>query len=172
MPACRIFLERIGLIPYLKRVLSEDLDLMHPKERLGLLAGTLSVKYETKRTQGVEPQRWECAARVGDEEVDVEEKSEEAFWLKRYEREVSLIIGWIQATQDDQNVSARAQSPGQLLHSSIVLGCRESPHEYSSIAEDYPQHQYSLKQIYDDGDMLLWGKGVFSRQQYDQITRF
>ncbi|KMU77858.1 hypothetical protein CISG_06701 [Coccidioides immitis RMSCC 3703] len=69
MPACRIFLERIGLIPYLKRVLSEDLDLMHPKERLGLLAGTLSVKYETKRTQGVEPQRWECAARVGDEEV-------------------------------------------------------------------------------------------------------
>ncbi|EER25487.1 Type III restriction enzyme, res subunit family protein [Coccidioides posadasii C735 delta SOWgp] len=69
MPACRIFLECIGLIPYLKRVLSEDLDLMHPKERLGLLAGTLSVKYETKRTQGVEPQRWECAARVGDEEV-------------------------------------------------------------------------------------------------------
>ena len=36
LAACTAFLERLGLIPYLRRVLeSEDLALLHPKEELG-----------------------------------------------------------------------------------------------------------------------------------------
>ncbi|EEP81419.1 predicted protein [Uncinocarpus reesii 1704] len=69
MSACEAFLERIGLMRYVRRVLSENIDFMHPKQRLGHLANALSVRYETKQTLESEARRWECTVRVGDEEI-------------------------------------------------------------------------------------------------------
>ncbi|KAI1921597.1 Dicer-like protein 2 [Ophidiomyces ophidiicola] len=69
MDACRIFLQRIGLMSYLGRVLTEDIDFMHPKQRLGQLANTLPVRYETKSIRDQEGERWECTVWVADEEI-------------------------------------------------------------------------------------------------------
>ncbi len=42
---CQEFLERIGLLRYLRRIVAEDIDIMHPKERLGIVAGNSKVRY-------------------------------------------------------------------------------------------------------------------------------
>lgn len=45
--ACREFLERLGLLKYLRRIMAENADVMHPKERLGIVAGNYEVRYLT-----------------------------------------------------------------------------------------------------------------------------
>ena len=42
---CLTFLERIGITTYLRRVLNTKVDCLHPKERLGILAGSNKVRY-------------------------------------------------------------------------------------------------------------------------------
>ncbi|EGD99987.1 hypothetical protein TESG_07315 [Trichophyton tonsurans CBS 112818] len=69
--ACQKFLARIGLMDYLQRVLEEDgIDFMHPKQRLGVVAQSLSVKYVVSGVH-VKPgvTQWKCQVLVGDEEI-------------------------------------------------------------------------------------------------------
>ncbi|KAF2966518.1 hypothetical protein GQX73_g7057 [Xylaria multiplex] len=50
MEACKEVVERIGILPLLRRILSENVDVRHPKNKLGELAGRdgSTVKYETE----------------------------------------------------------------------------------------------------------------------------
>ncbi|KAL8863288.1 MAG: hypothetical protein Q9178_000663 [Gyalolechia marmorata] len=70
---CEDFLETLGLMGYLRRLLEGGVALYHPKEELGQLADTESVKYEVFREedgQGVwEERRLGCTVWVGDREV-------------------------------------------------------------------------------------------------------
>lgn len=45
LAACEAFLDRLGIMTYLRRIICEDVALLHPKEKLGQLAGTETVKY-------------------------------------------------------------------------------------------------------------------------------
>lgn len=83
MDACHAFLERVGLMKYLRRVLHEDIDVMHPKERLGVIAGKRNLKVlylpervrpeddgeEVNGDRDGDARRWKCLVRVGGEDV-------------------------------------------------------------------------------------------------------
>lgn len=43
---CERVIERMGILPYMRRILNDNVEVWHPKERLGLLAGNETVKYE------------------------------------------------------------------------------------------------------------------------------
>ena len=51
--ACEAFLERLGILPYLRRVMEREgegaVAMKHPKEELGVVADTKTVKYEVLR---------------------------------------------------------------------------------------------------------------------------
>ncbi|QSS61148.1 dicer-like protein [Histoplasma capsulatum] len=73
LDACTAFLERIGLMKFLRRMLvDEDMDLMHPKQRLGQEVGTRKVRYEAEHVVDEEGGigtlgYWTCKVFVGDE---------------------------------------------------------------------------------------------------------
>lgn len=72
--ACTHFLDVLGVMPYLRRVISGEVALMHPKEELGVLAKTEKVKYVRDREVGEEDQEVEgpgltCTVWVGEREV-------------------------------------------------------------------------------------------------------
>lgn len=46
---CEAVVERIGITPYLRRMLDEGIDVIHPKNKLGEMAGQKTVKYEVGR---------------------------------------------------------------------------------------------------------------------------
>ncbi|KAI0426631.1 RNase3 domain-containing protein [Xylaria sp. FL1042] len=50
MEQCKEVVERIGILPYLRRMLSDNVDVRHPKNRLGELVGRdgSTVRYETE----------------------------------------------------------------------------------------------------------------------------
>ena len=66
--ACEDFLERIGFLRLLRRFLHDDVDCLHPKERLGHLASRQTIHYDTKEENG----RYSCQVRIGTE-ADVTE---------------------------------------------------------------------------------------------------
>jgi dsRNA-specific ribonuclease len=43
---CHEILERAKILPYLQRIINEGLHTLHPKEELGMLADTLTVRYD------------------------------------------------------------------------------------------------------------------------------
>ncbi|KKY21399.1 putative dicer-like protein 2 [Phaeomoniella chlamydospora] len=45
LSACRAWLRTLGLLPYLERILDEEIDCVHPKMKLGILAGGRKVRY-------------------------------------------------------------------------------------------------------------------------------
>jgi len=65
---CEVFLERIGLLSILVRLLEDGVDCSHPKSRLGLLAASKSVVYHTSQTQD---KNWASFVVVGDEAIGV-----------------------------------------------------------------------------------------------------
>jgi dsRNA-specific ribonuclease len=74
MEACHRFLEKIGLLPYMRHILSVKIDLLHPKERVGHVAQSLRVLYDTRREPAPDHDnkkrcRWLCNLSVGDEVV-------------------------------------------------------------------------------------------------------
>ncbi|KAL8953898.1 MAG: hypothetical protein Q9222_000272 [Ikaeria aurantiellina] len=71
LAACETFLERSGVMGYLRRLLQENMELYHPKEELGQLADTESVRYEVFRTEGGENEEKKlgCVVMVGEREV-------------------------------------------------------------------------------------------------------
>ncbi|OJD18331.1 hypothetical protein AJ78_01644 [Emergomyces pasteurianus Ep9510] len=83
LDACTAFLERIGLMKFLRRMLAEDdMDIMHPKQRLGQEVGRMKVRYETMHVVDVEKEGalgyWACKVYVDDECV-VEENDGVSF---------------------------------------------------------------------------------------------
>ncbi|KKZ62243.1 hypothetical protein EMCG_00410 [[Emmonsia] crescens] len=72
LDACTVFLERIGLMKFLRRMLLEEgMDIMHPKQRLGQEVGRMKVHYETVHVVDEEDVcalgYWTCRLFVGDE---------------------------------------------------------------------------------------------------------
>ncbi|ERF76327.1 hypothetical protein EPUS_04185 [Endocarpon pusillum Z07020] len=64
---CREFLERIGLLRYLRRIIAEEFDIMHPKERLGIVAGNSKVRYVTVSKIVDAAAHYSCTVFVDDE---------------------------------------------------------------------------------------------------------
>ena len=54
MQACANVLKTIGLLPYGRRILNEQIKCMQPKEELGILAGNNKVRYVVRRDCGTE----------------------------------------------------------------------------------------------------------------------
>lgn len=89
LAACEAFLDRLGIMTYLRRILREDIALLHPKEKLGQLADAETVKYICQREitgerfmiekgagdedveEGVKegPGRWTCVVKIGKREI-------------------------------------------------------------------------------------------------------
>ena len=68
---CESFLEHLGLMPYLGRVLNSDIAVLHPKEELGHLAGQDTVRYVLGK-EGEEEEREErltCTVIVGERPI-------------------------------------------------------------------------------------------------------
>ncbi|KAI0407085.1 RNase3 domain-containing protein [Xylaria palmicola] len=53
MEACKQVVERVGILPYLRRIISEKIDVRHPKAKLGELVGQdgMTVRYEAEVRQ-------------------------------------------------------------------------------------------------------------------------
>lgn len=69
---CRTFLERLGLMDHLHRLLIEsDVNLEHPKVRLGILAGTANVSYRTIQSaaNSDKNRQIECTVKLDDREI-------------------------------------------------------------------------------------------------------
>ncbi|KAL8734695.1 MAG: hypothetical protein Q9166_001351 [cf. Caloplaca sp. 2 TL-2023] len=71
LAACEAFLERLGVMGYLRRLLEGGVALYHPKEELGQLADTESVRYEVSREDEGEGEekRLRCVVWIGEREV-------------------------------------------------------------------------------------------------------
>ncbi|ODH15088.1 hypothetical protein ACO22_06474 [Paracoccidioides brasiliensis] len=71
LDACAAFLERIGLMNFLRRILQDEIDIMHPKQRLGEMVGQMQVRYETvhvvEEEGGDALGHWTCKVFVDDE---------------------------------------------------------------------------------------------------------
>ncbi|KAL8749859.1 MAG: hypothetical protein Q9184_006637, partial [Pyrenodesmia sp. 2 TL-2023] len=68
LAACEAFLEKLGVMGYLRRLLQGGVALYHPKEELGQLADTESVRYEVFR-QKEEEKRLGCVVWIGERKV-------------------------------------------------------------------------------------------------------
>ncbi|KAL9596168.1 MAG: hypothetical protein Q9219_005988 [cf. Caloplaca sp. 3 TL-2023] len=68
LTACEAFLEKLGVMGYLRRLLQGGMALYHPKEELGQLADTETVRYEIFREEG-EEKKLSCVVLVGEREV-------------------------------------------------------------------------------------------------------
>lgn len=68
---CTEIVERIGILPYLRRILKDGVHILHPKEELGMLADTESVRYVISSKNGDvnEGRVFLCTVFVGDVEV-------------------------------------------------------------------------------------------------------
>ena len=70
---CKGLIERMGMLPYLRRILKDQVHVLHPKEEIGMLADTESVKYVIAMRKNTslegETREYLCKVYVGDEEV-------------------------------------------------------------------------------------------------------
>lgn len=72
LAACEAFLQTLGVLPYLRRLLAGGVALYHPKEELGQLADTETVRYEVFREEGEVKEgekRLGCVVRVGERDI-------------------------------------------------------------------------------------------------------
>jgi dsRNA-specific ribonuclease len=51
MEVCEGLVERIGILPYLRRMLANNVDVAHPKNRLGEFIGAKTLRYEVSREE-------------------------------------------------------------------------------------------------------------------------
>lgn len=70
---CQGIVERMGILPYMRRILRDGVQVWHPKEEIGVLANTETVKYVIERRKvevadGEGREYW-CKVFVGEEEV-------------------------------------------------------------------------------------------------------
>ena len=66
---CESFLEHLGLMAYLRRVLENDIALLHPKEELGQLADQEKVSYILGKQSAEGAERLTCAVIMGDRQL-------------------------------------------------------------------------------------------------------
>ncbi|TAQ90330.1 hypothetical protein B7494_g1341 [Chlorociboria aeruginascens] len=68
--ACQSVMERMGILPYLRRILKDNVHIPHPKEEIGILADTETVKYviESEKNKD-EGKTYTCKVFVGGKEV-------------------------------------------------------------------------------------------------------
>jgi dsRNA-specific ribonuclease len=73
LAACEAFLARIGLVSYLNRLLTDNVDVQHPKSLLGQIAGSEGVSYSEKvvlgRPEETDKKRFMCMVTVGEDVV-------------------------------------------------------------------------------------------------------
>jgi dsRNA-specific ribonuclease len=78
LSACEAFVRRLAILDYLERILRDEVDCLHPKERLGHLAVERSVEYVRMPLRGerrfgdLPPSMgmgWRCQVKVGGKEV-------------------------------------------------------------------------------------------------------
>ena len=62
LDACAGFLAKIGLTGFLERLVCQatEIDVLHPKARLGILSGNARLEYQTVATAGSETRRYAC----------------------------------------------------------------------------------------------------------------
>ncbi|KAJ4414286.1 Dicer-like protein 2 [Gnomoniopsis sp. IMI 355080] len=68
---CRAFVERAGILPYVRRLLRDGVHALHPKEELGRLAGQEKVEYivaDVEREDG-EGREWTCEVMIGSRSI-------------------------------------------------------------------------------------------------------
>ena len=65
---CHRFADQIGIIPYLTRMLTEDIEIIHPKTTLGCLAGSKKIDYVVECEEGVR-NVYRCLVRIDDVDV-------------------------------------------------------------------------------------------------------
>lgn len=68
---CRAFVERAGILPYVRRLLRDGVHALHPKEELGRLAGQEKVEYIVTDVTNDEGSggEWTCEVRVGSRSI-------------------------------------------------------------------------------------------------------
>jgi dsRNA-specific ribonuclease len=70
LDACEGLIERMGITPYLRRVIRDGVHIMHPKEELGILADVETVKYviglDKKIVENGEKRVYTCEVLVGE----------------------------------------------------------------------------------------------------------
>ncbi|KAK7921145.1 Dicer-like protein 2 [Apiospora marii] len=67
MKACHALAERAGIIPYLQRFLRDKVDVRHPKNQLGEIAGDKKVRYKVRvDPDAAVPLPYSCKVYVGD----------------------------------------------------------------------------------------------------------
>lgn len=69
MSACESFLEHLGLMPYLRRVLENEIAVLHPKEELGQLADRDKVRYILGKEGEEGQERLTCIVIVGERQI-------------------------------------------------------------------------------------------------------
>jgi dsRNA-specific ribonuclease len=73
LDACEGVIERMGILPYLRRVIRDSVHNMHPKEELGILADMQTVKYviglEKKVVENLEKRAYTCDVFVGNKNI-------------------------------------------------------------------------------------------------------
>lgn len=66
---CSNFLDKIGFTSYLRRLLSSDVALLHPKQELGQLSDQADVQYKMSKAVEADEQRLVCSIIVGDRTI-------------------------------------------------------------------------------------------------------
>lgn len=66
---CQSFLEHLGLMPYLRRVIDNEIAVLHPKEELGQLADREKVKYIRGKEGEEGEERLTCTVIVGERPI-------------------------------------------------------------------------------------------------------
>lgn len=70
MAVCEAFVERLGVLDHMQRILDENVECLSPKERLGIVADRDEVRYVNSRSEDEGGQRvFACTVMVGDEDV-------------------------------------------------------------------------------------------------------
>lgn len=106
MAACESFLGRLGIMAYLERIIRENVELLHPKEKLGQLADTETVTYSRKRV-GKEEKREveEEGEKVGD---DAEEQGKLTCTVTIGDREIVQVGDGISKMEVETRAAAEA----------------------------------------------------------------
>lgn len=70
LAACEVFVEKLGILNFMHRILDEDVNCVSPKEMLGIVADQAEVKYINSPVEDDEGRkRWQCVVKVDDERV-------------------------------------------------------------------------------------------------------
>jgi len=73
--ACKTFIESAGILEYFRRMIKDDVHILHPKEELGRLADTQKVTYILTATENTgvdsadEPHHYACEVLIGEKSI-------------------------------------------------------------------------------------------------------